>query len=291
MTTELNDRKEQVKDMDIVSWLAANGHQPAKKSGRNLFYYSPFHAERTPSFSVNTQGNYWKDFSTGEGGDLIELVKKIRGCSFQAAVDLLSQDAGIEIPKFEKPDVPEKADPFNITWVGELFSDDLTTYIESRGIPVELAKKYCQEVWFNLWSENNQRWYSMKCLGFKNDKGGWEFRNKDWKGGNSPKWYTTIKGANDVGTVNVFEGWIDFLSALVFYERDEFESDTIVMNSLSFFGRVSDVLKGYHTVNLFLDNDNAGKMYTDKFCRSFYCRDFSGIYQGHEDFNSKLTSR
>ena len=95
------------------------------------------------------------------------------------------------------------------------------------------------------------------AIGFKNDSGGYELRNRIAKLSTSPKDITTIEGKNR-SALNVFEGFMDFLSALTYFKTDRSGCDTIVLNGAGFVKRILDRLPGYHTINLFLDNDKAG---------------------------------
>jgi hypothetical protein len=94
-------------------------------------------------------------------------------------------------------------------------------------------------------------------IGFKNDKGGWELRNSQFKGCVSPKAITTIEGKD--GALNIFEGFFDFLSCLSFYRTSTLNNRTIILNSVNNFHWIEEMVKNEAKVNLFLDNDNAGE--------------------------------
>lgn len=55
---------------------------------------SPFRAERTPSFSVFDNGRKWKDFSTADGGDVLDFVAAALGCDKATAARWLIDFAG-----------------------------------------------------------------------------------------------------------------------------------------------------------------------------------------------------
>ncbi len=72
-----------------------------KKSGRNFTACCPFHQEKTPSFSVNQERQFFYCFGCGEGGNAIGFVMKFDGLDFPEAVESLARDAGVEVPREE----------------------------------------------------------------------------------------------------------------------------------------------------------------------------------------------
>ena len=72
------------------------------------------------------------------------------------------------------------------------------------------------------------------ALGFKNDSGGYELRNKNFKGSGSPKDIRFIE--NGSNTLAVFEGFFDFLSyRSLYYKQQGHLGNFLVLNSASFF--------------------------------------------------------
>jgi DNA primase len=63
----------------------------------------PFHNEKTPSFSVNTNKQYFKCFGCNESGDAIDFVKKLYSIDFKQAVLRLNHDFNLGISD-GKPD-------------------------------------------------------------------------------------------------------------------------------------------------------------------------------------------
>ena len=70
-------------------------------SGNRLKACCPFHAERTPSFTVNLSTNLWHCFGCGEGGDSISFVMKRDGVDFQTAVRTLAAQFGVPVEEEE----------------------------------------------------------------------------------------------------------------------------------------------------------------------------------------------
>ena len=57
----------------------------------------PFHDDHTPSFSVHPDKQIYKCFSCGESGNVITFVQKINGISFEEALKILADRAGIKL--------------------------------------------------------------------------------------------------------------------------------------------------------------------------------------------------
>lgn len=77
-----------------------------KKKGVNLFGLCPFHNEKTPSFSVSPQKQFFHCFSCGQGGNAIDFVMKHLGLSFPEAVKMLASRVGMQVP--ERPQTPRQ---------------------------------------------------------------------------------------------------------------------------------------------------------------------------------------
>ncbi|HZR74750.1 DNA primase [Bradyrhizobium sp.] len=69
-----------------------------KKAGREFKGLSPFQQEKTPSFTVNDQKQFYHDFSTGKHGNIFDFVMETEGVSFPEAVERLASMAGLSLP-------------------------------------------------------------------------------------------------------------------------------------------------------------------------------------------------
>ena len=87
--------KEVINRTSIVDII--NTTIPLKKKGNNYFGLSPFKNEKTPSFSVNEEKKIFHCFSTGEHGNVIDFLIKVKGYSFKDALNELANKAGIEL--------------------------------------------------------------------------------------------------------------------------------------------------------------------------------------------------
>mgnify|MGYP003640152405 FL=1 len=72
-----------------------------KKSGSSLTACCPFHQEKTPSFHVNAQKNFYHCFGCGASGDSINFLREYDNLNFNEAVEELAKIAGVEIPRDE----------------------------------------------------------------------------------------------------------------------------------------------------------------------------------------------
>lgn len=89
----LQELKSRTDIVDVVS-----SYVNLKRSGKNWSGLCPFHGEKTPSFSVNTQGNYYNCFGCPAGGDVINFIMKIENLDYVEAVKFLADRAGLQMP-------------------------------------------------------------------------------------------------------------------------------------------------------------------------------------------------
>jgi len=70
-----------------------------KKTGKNYSARCPFHDEKTPSFSVNPDKQFYYCFGCGAGGNAIGFVMDYDNVDFPQAVETLAHTAGLEVPR------------------------------------------------------------------------------------------------------------------------------------------------------------------------------------------------
>ena len=66
--------------------------QPAKAC------HSPFREDKTPSFSITKDGRRWKDFGTGQGGDVIDFIAMARQIPTGEALKVFLELSGVPVP-------------------------------------------------------------------------------------------------------------------------------------------------------------------------------------------------
>jgi len=119
--------------------------------------------------------------------------------------------------------------------------------------------------------------------------GGYEIRNKFFKGCFPPKEISLVKGASSEQCC-LFEGFMDFLSAKTLgWVKNE---DCMVLNSVSNVNKALKHLQSYNQIDCYLDNDEAGRR-TLETLRSHYgemVQDRSNLYEKSKDVNEHLMS-
>ena len=94
---------------DIVDIIS--GYVKLQKKGANYFGLCPFHNEKSPSFSVSPQKQMYYCFGCGAGGNAITFVMEYENYTFQEALKILADRAGINLPEVEySKEEREKAD-------------------------------------------------------------------------------------------------------------------------------------------------------------------------------------
>ncbi len=141
-----------------------------KKGGANFMGLCPFHAEKSPSFTVSPTKQFYHCFGCGKHGDAINFLMEQTGMSFIEAVKDLAQHYGLQVPEDEASpqdraraaeqrqkqatltDVLEKAGE---AWRKQLKnSPRAIDYLKGRGLSGEIAKQfglgYAPEGWRSL---------------------------------------------------------------------------------------------------------------------------------------------
>ena len=84
---------------DIVNVIS--GYVRLQKKGSNYFGLCPFHNEKSPSFSVSPGKQMYYCFGCGAGGNVITFLMEYENATFQEAVKILADRAGINLPEME----------------------------------------------------------------------------------------------------------------------------------------------------------------------------------------------
>lgn len=231
--------------------LAKRGVTPKSERGGAGFYLSPFRTEKTPSFKVDYSKNLWYDFGIGEGGSIVDLVMRMENCTLSEAFRRLEESDFSALKIYEPKPVKEVAPIQIITDVKPLTNPQLLAYLTSRKINLDIAREYCDEVHYTTYGK------PYFAIGFRNDMGGYELRNKFYKGGTSPKAPTTISAASDETTI--FEGFMDFLSYKTIGIIPDKVQNISVLNSVTNLKKISNELSSQRKIHSYLDNDTAGR--------------------------------
>ncbi|MEE9415682.1 MAG: CHC2 zinc finger domain-containing protein, partial [Acidimicrobiales bacterium] len=87
-------------DTDIVALISQR--VALKRVGRRWSGLCPFHNEKTPSFSVNSELGFYHCFGCKASGDAITFVRELDGLDFVGAVEFLAQKSGVNLHYTEK---------------------------------------------------------------------------------------------------------------------------------------------------------------------------------------------
>jgi len=79
-------------------YSGCNSHVPLKKAGANYKACCPFHNEKSPSFTVSQEKQFYHCFGCGAHGTAITFLMEHERLNFPEAIEALAQTAGLEIP-------------------------------------------------------------------------------------------------------------------------------------------------------------------------------------------------
>lgn len=273
------------REISIIEFLGKNGFTPAKENHQEAWYLSPLRTETHPSFKVFKPLNRWYDHGLGRGGNVIDLVIEMNNhCTVQQALSILSRD----IPSFSFQQqnsfaVLKPKDEIKIEKVLPLKHPELIKYLKRRKVDPSRAARYARQVCYSL------KGSTFFAIGLQNVSGGWELRNPHYKNSSSPKNYSLFSRSKTM--LSVTEGMFDFFSLLTLYPGLPLKSDFLILNSLSFAGRIKAVAESYSKTCLYLDNDMAGKKATQKLLEEVKGSvDLSGVYTSKKDLNEFLVT-
>lgn len=255
---------EQANAIPLSAILEKIGLEPVKRESNDIWYLSPFRNEKTASFHIHVAKNVWYDFGAVKGGDAVNFV-----CAYlesegedHTVVDALRWLQNMIWIKKRVPAVKESFDntksALSVSKITQIQHQTSKSYLASRGIPFALARKYLKEIYVR----NHKTAKYFFALALANESGGYELRNKFFKGSIAPKAISFIRGAMPTpDDIHVFEGMMDFLSAVSREKGGCFNGDVIILNSLSCVAQVCPYINNYTYKKLYswLDNDASGE--------------------------------
>jgi DNA primase len=139
---------ELVSRSDIVDIISAR--VPLKKAGREYKACCPFHNEKSPSFSVSAEKQFYHCFGCGAHGTVIGFLMQYEKMEFLDAVADLAQRAGLELPReAQAPRDPGSADLHDLMQqAARFFEQNLAdnprarAYVQRRGLDVKISAKF-----------------------------------------------------------------------------------------------------------------------------------------------------
>lgn len=256
---------EQAKTIPISVILDKLNYKVVRQNNHDTWYYSPFRDEKTPSFHIHTKNNTWYDFGEDKGGDTVSFVRHYlkstrEDATVSDALRWISNMAGYApiIKPIDKMPMPEQDKTLTIKSAGQIKNIALVKYLAQRGIPLDIASKYLQQVSIH----NRQTNKIFLALGLQNEEEGYEVRNSFFKGCVGTKYITFIRGNADISeaSIHLFEGFMDYLSVVAHLKDKSLKGDVIILNSLSCLSLATPYIKNYpyRDVYTWFDNDNSG---------------------------------
>lgn len=139
---------------DIVDVISK--YVTLSRRGLNYWACCPFHMEKTPSMSVKQDGQFFKCFGCGEGGNAITFIMKMENVDFIQALEILCKNVGMSLPTMEETNemvAKKKLRDKLLNILNEtclFYQNNLTTikaqpylnYINNRGLNQEMIEKF-----------------------------------------------------------------------------------------------------------------------------------------------------
>ena len=146
----LDEIKARLKVSNVVSRSVS-----LKKRGKEFVGLSPFKNEKTPSFTVNDEKEFYHCFATGEHGNIFDFVMKTQNLRFGEAVKFLASIAGMKPYTFSKQDEQREKDwniykeiyknyieYFNNELIKNNNSKNAKTYLKNRGLKLKDVQNF-----------------------------------------------------------------------------------------------------------------------------------------------------
>ncbi|MDR2098996.1 MAG: DNA primase, partial [Rickettsiales bacterium] len=144
---------EQLRDrLSIVDVISR--YIPLSRKGKEHWGVCPFHSEKTGSFSVSEEKQFYHCFGCGAHGDIITFTMQHQHMSFIEAVEKLAADAGIEVPKASREE-RERAEKSHTLYeilaaAAEFYREALHSpegrhalgYLKKRGLTEEIIANF-----------------------------------------------------------------------------------------------------------------------------------------------------
>lgn len=142
---------DEIKKISLVEFLNQLGYHPTGRDSKGLWFYAPYRSERKPSFHVNPNRQVWFDFGTGAGGDIFSLAGEMSGeTDFLRQAEYIAEKMRLPVAKPYKPTPFVEEPTFENVKVSRLTSPALLKYLADRGIPRDIAQRFCVQVGYQL---------------------------------------------------------------------------------------------------------------------------------------------
>ena len=287
-------------------------------SNYDLLVKSPANLhQKTESLRIraNYRGNYnyFKDFLTDKIGDLLNFVEYYHNLNTKEAIKQLKNvfnehnfnlDKLNEIKEKNKAFIQElqqkiekQNNNIEIKKIQDLQNQALIDYLRSRKIDLMTAQAANIKEIYYVNKNNNKNYFA---LAFENNSGGYEIRNSYFKGSLGTKDITLIENENS-NEINIFEGFLDYVSAIKISKNKVLRQNNIILNSVAEAKRAIETIEKMSNIKkakLYLDNDAAGKetskLITEELSKKrkdLEIEDRSKFYANYNDLNDFLNKK
>lgn len=264
MNIQAKDIKENISVMEYLTSKCKSGHLVFEGKKGFEFYFA-FPGQKTGSISVNTKKNVFFDHHTGKGGDVIKACEVVENKTFKEVLNELSKGvdkSAVNIYNQKSIDIEdENKQKTTITAVfDEIKHPALIKYAQKRGITTQSIS--LKEIHYERDGKN------YFALGWKNNSGGYDLRNENFKGKLGINDITVLTNGNVKNHI-VFEGFSDYLAWRKNTKSTDYKA--IIMNSTSNIGKCIEELKKDKIENilLLLDKDISGDKATEIIKQNF----------------------
>ena len=164
-----------IESADIVEIIGSR--LELKKAGRNFQGLCPFHNEKTPSFSVSPEKQFFHCFGCKESGTALTFLMKYDNLDFVEAIEALAKHLGRDVPRErgKRESAPEQTrELLALEAAVHIFKDNLRnskdaiSYLKNRGISGEIARDfglgYAPDEWQHLSSKLEKNGFSPQVL-------------------------------------------------------------------------------------------------------------------------------
>ncbi|MED5764467.1 MULTISPECIES: DNA primase [Streptococcus] len=148
----ISDIKNNVNIVEIIGEVVA-----LTKAGRNYLGLCPFHGEKTPSFNVVEEKQFYHCFGCGKSGDVFKFIEEYRGVSFMDAVQIVADRAGFPLEiKHSRKELSTHTHPhqalydihaeaarfYHAVLMTTKIGEEARSYLYERGLTDEVIKHF-----------------------------------------------------------------------------------------------------------------------------------------------------
>ena len=255
------------------------GHLPTKQTEKEAWFLNPFANENHASFKLDKRNNIWFLHSEGIGGNNTDFMMKYLKASVKEVLEWAEKQNFSSFHQqkdyHKKEELP--TNNYTIIELKDIQHPALLEYLKFRKVENQTA--FLKEIHYQM---NDKNYFG---IGFKNDSGGYEIRNKYAKICLGKKDVSMIKNGSE--NLKIFEGFFDFLSFKnIEKSLSDEKSDYIILNSVSMISKIKNLLKNYKKIELYFDNDEAGNRAVETLKKEFEnVEDDRILYKDFKDLN------